>query len=102
HEPSVPALRSANPLTVPENRRSMLAAMKVAFIGLGKMGSGMARNLLSAGHQITAYNRTRQKSEALEKDGARVADSAAAACQGAEAVITMLADDHAVEEMVFG
>lgn len=62
----------------------------------------MARNLLHAGHQVTAYNRTRHKSEALERDGARVADSAAAACRGAEAAITMLADDHAVEETVFG
>jgi 3-hydroxyisobutyrate dehydrogenase-like beta-hydroxyacid dehydrogenase len=80
----------------------MLAAMKVAFIGLGKMGSGMARNLLRAGHQVTVYNRTREKSEALEKDGARVGNSPSAACRGAEAAITMLADDHAVEEMVFG
>lgn len=62
----------------------------------------MARNLLHAGHQVTVYNRTSQKSEALGKDGARVADSPAAACQGVEAAITMLADDHAVEEVVFG
>jgi 3-hydroxyisobutyrate dehydrogenase-like beta-hydroxyacid dehydrogenase len=76
--------------------------MKVAFIGLGRMGSGMARNLLRAGHQVTVYNRTRQKSEALEADGARVADSPAAACRDVEAAISMLADDHAVEEMVLG
>jgi 3-hydroxyisobutyrate dehydrogenase-like beta-hydroxyacid dehydrogenase len=80
----------------------MLAAMNVAFIGLGKMGSGMARNLLRAGHRVTVYNRTTRKSEALEKDGASVGDSPAAACRGAEAAITMLSDDHTVEEMVFG
>jgi 3-hydroxyisobutyrate dehydrogenase-like beta-hydroxyacid dehydrogenase len=76
--------------------------MKIAFIGLGRMGSGMARNLLRAGHQVTVYNRTRQKSEALAKEGAHVADSPAAACRDAEAAISMLADDRAVEEMVFG
>ena len=80
----------------------MLAPMKIAFIGLGRMGSGMARNLLRAGHQVTTYNRTRQKAEALEKEGAHVADSPTAACRGAEAAITMLADDQTVEEMVFG
>lgn len=66
------------------------------------MGSGMARNLLRAGHQITAYNRTREKAEALTKDGARVANSPAEASRGAEAVFTMLADDHAVADVVFG
>ena len=66
------------------------------------MGSGMARNLLRAGHEVTVYNRTRDKAEALAADGARVADSPADACRDAEAVITMLADDAAVEQLVFG
>src|ERR1035438_3203805 len=76
--------------------------MKIAFIGLGQMGSGMARNLLRAGHQVTAYNRSRGKAEALAGDGARVAESAAGACQGCDAAMTMLADDAAVEHMVAG
>jgi len=76
--------------------------MKTGFVGLGKMGSGMARNLLRAGHEVTVYNRTRDKAEALAADGARVADSPADACRDAEAVITMLADDAAVEQLVFG
>ncbi len=76
--------------------------MKIGFIGLGKMGAGMARNLLRGGHQITAYNRTREKAEALTKDGARVANSPAEATRGADAVFTMLADDHAVAEVAFG
>jgi 3-hydroxyisobutyrate dehydrogenase-like beta-hydroxyacid dehydrogenase len=76
--------------------------MKVAFIGLGKMGSGMARNLLRAGHELTVYNRTREKAEALAREGARVAASPAEACREAEAAITMLADDAAVEQVVFG
>jgi 3-hydroxyisobutyrate dehydrogenase-like beta-hydroxyacid dehydrogenase len=66
------------------------------------MGSGMARNLLRAGHQVTAYNRSREKAEALAPEGARVGDSPASVCTGAEVVITMLADDAAVEQVVFG
>jgi 3-hydroxyisobutyrate dehydrogenase-like beta-hydroxyacid dehydrogenase len=76
----------------------ILRIMNVAFIGLGNMGSAMARNLLRAGHQLTVYNRTREKAEAI---GARVAASPAA-CRECDAVITMLADDSAVEEVFFG
>lgn len=75
--------------------------MKVGFIGLGNMGKGMARNLLKAGHSVTVYNRTLSRSEELQQEGATVADSPAGASRG-EIVITMLADDHAVEQMVFG
>jgi 3-hydroxyisobutyrate dehydrogenase-like beta-hydroxyacid dehydrogenase len=73
--------------------------MKLAFIGTGKMGGGMARNLSAAGHDVTVYNRTREKAEGL---GATVAASPAEACRGCEAAFTMLSDDHAVEEVVFG
>ena len=66
------------------------------------MGSGMARNLLRAGHQVTVYNRSRKKAEALAGVGARMADSPADVCRGAEAVVTMLADDGAVEQVVLG
>ena len=76
--------------------------MRIGFIGLGKMGSAMARNLLRAGHQVTVYNRSRQKAEALAGEGARAADSPADACRQSQAVITMLADDRAVEQVVFG
>jgi 3-hydroxyisobutyrate dehydrogenase-like beta-hydroxyacid dehydrogenase len=76
--------------------------MNLAFIGLGKMGMGMARNLLRAGHNLVVYNRSREKAEALAGDGARVADSPADASHDAEVVMTMVADDHAVEEVVFG
>jgi 3-hydroxyisobutyrate dehydrogenase-like beta-hydroxyacid dehydrogenase len=76
--------------------------MNVGFVGLGRMCSGMARNLLRAGHSVTIYNRTREKAEALAAEGAIVADSPADACDGREFVMTMLADDHAVEEVVFG
>jgi 3-hydroxyisobutyrate dehydrogenase-like beta-hydroxyacid dehydrogenase len=75
--------------------------MEVGFIGLGNMGAGIARSLLRAGHQVMVYNRTRERAEALRKDGASVATSVAEACRG-EAVLTMLADDAALESVVFG
>ena len=76
--------------------------MKLAFLGLGRMGSGMARNLLRAGHEVTVYNRTREKAAELARDGARAAVSPGEACRGCEAAITMLADDPAVQEVVSG
>jgi 3-hydroxyisobutyrate dehydrogenase-like beta-hydroxyacid dehydrogenase len=75
--------------------------MKVGFIGLGHMGAGMAANLLGAGHEVTVYNRTLGKERALVERGAHAAGRVADACQG-EAVVTMLADDRAVEGVVFG
>lgn len=66
------------------------------------MGSHMARNLLRAGHEVTVYNRSREKAQALAGEGMLVADSPADACRDAEVVMTMLADDHATEEVVFG
>ncbi len=76
--------------------------MKIGFIGAGKMGAGMARNLLRAGHEVAVYNRTRAKAEALRADGAHVANSPADAAHDAEAVFTILSDDHAVSQTVFG
>jgi 3-hydroxyisobutyrate dehydrogenase-like beta-hydroxyacid dehydrogenase len=76
--------------------------MKLAFIGLGRMGSGMARNLLRAGHQVTVYNRSREKAEALAAEGAHIASSPADACRDCEAALSMLADDRAVETVAFG
>jgi 3-hydroxyisobutyrate dehydrogenase-like beta-hydroxyacid dehydrogenase len=75
--------------------------MEVGFIGLGNMGGGIARSLLRAGHRVTVYNRTRERAEALRKDGANVATSVSEACRG-EAVLTMLADDAALESVAFG
>jgi 3-hydroxyisobutyrate dehydrogenase-like beta-hydroxyacid dehydrogenase len=66
------------------------------------MGSAMARNLIRAGHQVAVFNRTRGKAEELAAEGARLAEAPAEACRGVEAAITMLADDRAVEEIVFG
>ena len=74
--------------------------MKVGFIGLGRMGAGMAGSLLRAGHAVTVYNRTPGKEQALVEQGASAATQVADACRG-DAVITMLADDDALSDMVF-
>ncbi len=75
--------------------------MDVGFIGLGQMGMAMARNLLKGGHAVIAYNRSRDKAEALTKDGATIADTPAEAARTG-IVITMLANDHAVTETIEG
>jgi 3-hydroxyisobutyrate dehydrogenase-like beta-hydroxyacid dehydrogenase len=75
--------------------------MKTGFIGLGHMGSAMAKNLLKAGHDVTVFNRSPGKRQALVKLGAHEAARISDACQG-EAVITMLADDNAVASVVLG
>jgi 3-hydroxyisobutyrate dehydrogenase-like beta-hydroxyacid dehydrogenase len=75
--------------------------MHVGFAGLGQMGIGMARNLIKAGHQVTVYNRTRSRAEELSAEGVKIADSPGA-LSDAGIVITMLADDSAVEAVVFG
>jgi len=75
--------------------------MQVGFIGLGRMGAGMAVSLLKAGHEVTVHNRTPAKAKALTAQGAKLALTVAEACRG-DAVMTMLANDQAVEEVVFG
>jgi 3-hydroxyisobutyrate dehydrogenase-like beta-hydroxyacid dehydrogenase len=75
--------------------------MKTGFIGLGRMGSAMATNLLKAGHDVTVFNRSPEKRQALVKLGAHEAARISDACRG-EAVITMLADDNAVSTVVLG
>lgn len=76
--------------------------MQVGFIGLGSMGAPMARNLIAAGHELAVYNRTRARAEELVPLGARVVGTPGEAASGVEALVTMLADDRAVEETVFG
>jgi 3-hydroxyisobutyrate dehydrogenase-like beta-hydroxyacid dehydrogenase len=83
----------------PETRHN--GRMRLGFIGLGNMGSAMARNLIRGGYEVTVYNRTADKAQSLEKDGATPAGTIAASCRSG-IVLTMLADDPAVEETVFG
>src|SRR5947207_2010277 len=78
-----------------------IGRMTVGFIGLGHMGAGMAGRLLQAGHEVTVYNRTPGRAQGLIDRGARPAAEVADAC-GGDAVITMLADDGAVEGVALG
>ncbi|MGH8969954.1 MAG: NAD(P)-dependent oxidoreductase [Actinomycetes bacterium] len=70
-------------------------AGRVAFIGLGRMGRGMAGRLRAAGHQVVVFNRTRDKAAALIEGGTSWADSPRDAADGAEAVFVMVSDDQA-------
>ena len=74
--------------------------MKVGFIGLGRMGSAMARRLIDGKHDVGVYNRTPDKTEPLVEHGAKRLTSIAAAATYGEAVFTMLADDAAVIDVV--
>jgi len=75
--------------------------VEAGFIGLGQMGTGIAKSLLRTGHRLRLYNRTVSRTKALLSEGAVVAGSIAEACQE-EVVMTMLADDAALEEVTFG
>jgi 3-hydroxyisobutyrate dehydrogenase len=77
-------------------------AAKIAFIGLGAMGGGMVSRLLASGANVTVYNRTRSRGEALAAEGAALATTPAAAAQGAEVVFLSLATSEVVEELLFG
>jgi 3-hydroxyisobutyrate dehydrogenase len=77
-------------------------AGKIAFIGLGAMGGGMVSRLLATGANVTVYNRTRARGEALETEGAVLATTPAAAAQGAEVVFLSLATSEVVEQLLFG
>jgi hypothetical protein len=74
--------------------------MKAGFIGLGRMGQGIAGNIQKHGHELVVYNRTRSKAAELEKNGATVADSIGAACEGREVVFSMLTDDNALRDVL--
>jgi 3-hydroxyisobutyrate dehydrogenase-like beta-hydroxyacid dehydrogenase len=75
--------------------------MKIGFIGLGSMGAGMSRNLIKAGHEVVVYNRTRSRAQEMQSLGAKVAKTASEAAVGVDALITMLADDRAVQDVIF-
>ncbi len=76
------------------------ALPRVAFLGIGLMGLPMAKNLLSAGYPLTAWNRTRAKADPLAAHGAQVADKLPEAVANAPIVITMLADGPTVIDVV--
>jgi 3-hydroxyisobutyrate dehydrogenase len=75
---------------------------RIAFLGLGRMGSGMASRLLERGYEVTVYNRTANRAEPLVAAGAKVARTARDACANVEAVIAMTADDESSKAMWLG
>ncbi|WP_255477648.1 NAD(P)-dependent oxidoreductase [Frigoribacterium sp. 9N] len=77
-----------------------VGAMKVAVLGTGIMGQGVAGTLLREGFDVTVWNRTRSKAEPLAADGAAVADTARQAVEGADVVVTVLFDGDAVLEVL--
>ncbi|HEY3566378.1 MAG TPA: NAD(P)-dependent oxidoreductase [Thermoanaerobaculia bacterium] len=74
--------------------------MRVAFIGTGLMGYPMAERVLAAGHELIAFNRTREKAEPLERKGARIADSAREAIAAGECAVFMVKDGSVVRELL--
>ena len=72
----------------------------VALLGTGIMGAAMARNLLGAGVEVRAWNRSTEKAEPLADDGAAVVEDPTEAAQGADLLLTMLADADAIDEVV--
>jgi 3-hydroxyisobutyrate dehydrogenase-like beta-hydroxyacid dehydrogenase len=75
---------------------------KIAFLGLGQMGGPMAARLLDAGHDLTVWNRTRERAAPLAERGAVVASTPGEAGAGVEIAVTMLATPEALEQVVLG
>lgn len=75
---------------------------RIAYLGMGVMGRGMATNLLKAGHPVVVWNRNPERCKPLEEQGATVAATPAAAVAEADIVMYCLSDDSAVEELIFG
>jgi 3-hydroxyisobutyrate dehydrogenase-like beta-hydroxyacid dehydrogenase len=75
--------------------------MKLGFIGVGRMGQAMVRRLLDAKHDVGVYNRTAEKAKPLADAGAKILGSLAEAARYGEVTYTMLADDPALEDVVF-
>lgn len=76
--------------------------MKIAYLGLGIMGSGMVSNLLAAGHSVTVWNRTPDRCTPLLEKGATQADTPAQAAADAEIVMYCLSNEEAIADTVFG
>jgi 3-hydroxyisobutyrate dehydrogenase-like beta-hydroxyacid dehydrogenase len=81
-------------------RRNIM--QKIAYLGLGIMGGGMAANLLKAGYPVTVWNRTAERCAPLVAQGAKQADTPAQAVGDADVIMYCLSDDQAVEDLVFG
>ena len=76
--------------------------LKIGFLGLGRMGQGMSKRILDAGHDVVVYDVVKEAAKILGDAGATVAPSVGEACQGRDIVVTMLAEDYVVKEVVLG
>jgi len=76
--------------------------MKIGFIGLGRMGKGMARRILDGGHELAVYDVVREATAEFGAAGARVASSVADLCEGRDVIVTMLVEDATVTEVALG
>ena len=76
--------------------------MDIGFIGMGNMGSAIALNLVKAGHAVSVWNRSANKTSRLVAAGAKSAATPAEAAFGQVVVFSMLSNDEAVEQVVFG
>jgi len=76
--------------------------MRIAFLGLGSMGAGMAARLAAAGHSMSVFNRTAARTEAMARAGARVGETPRAAAEKADVIIGMTADDESSRAMWLG
>ncbi|MGP4114131.1 NAD(P)-dependent oxidoreductase [Streptomyces sp. 4N509B] len=103
-DPTADADPAADPTVADDSAADPAAdpgeALSVAVLGTGIMGAAMARSLLRAGHTVHAWNRTRARAEPLAADGARIADTPAAAVEDADVVLTMLHDGPSVAEVM--
>jgi 3-hydroxyisobutyrate dehydrogenase len=75
---------------------------RIGWIGLGKMGIPMSKNLVKKGYPVTVYNRTKEKTKELVAEGAKVADSPKALAANSDVIISMISDDPALEEVSIG
>src|SRR5262249_14113210 len=77
-------------------------SLEIGFVGLGAMGLPMAANLLASGHRVTVWNRTQSRAESLAGKGAAIASRAADTVRRGGVLISMVADDAALAELVAG
>src|SRR6266852_3882821 len=80
----------------------LVSSPRIGFIGLGGMGARMASRLLNARYGVTVYNRTRRRADDLERLGASVADSPRGLAASADIVLSSVADDAALAQVMFG
>jgi len=80
----------------------MSEKQRIGWIGLGKMGIPMSKNLVKKGYSVTVYNRTKEKTKELAAEGAKVADSPKALAGDSDVIISMISDDPVLEEVSFG